>query len=135
MKTILILAITSFAVVSTVSIETNAPDKANDLAKENVVIVFTRKQDFNELVKLKLDQSDKGITLKFRKLVFDDFGKLTEISFNVDCNDGFAGSAGAKLTITPFGFYRKFDNEDSPFGTGDMSDHVRKPSPENEPDP
>lgn len=88
-----------------------------------IEVVFNRKLDFNDIVKIKLDLSQKGIIINFKQLEFDEQGKLNGIDFFVDCKDGFSGGAkasGKELgNERPFGFVRDYsENANSPFGTG-----------------
>jgi len=89
-----------------------------------IEVIFNRHLEFNDLVKIKLDMSQHGIILDYQKLEFDEFGKLTFISFKVDCRDGFSGSASNFGSIelfnqTRLGFYRDYtEGVESPFGTG-----------------
>ena len=89
--------------------------------KQRIEVSFTRKMQFNDLVKLKLDLAEAGITLQYQLLEFDRFGGLKALDFRVNCNDGFSG--GDKHTTilnnTRWGFYRDYrPNVESPFGTG-----------------
>ena len=91
--------------------------------KERIEVSFDRKMEFNDLVKIKLDLAEAGITIQYRLLEFDDQGGLKSLDFKVDCNDGFSG--GAKSTEihnqTRWGFYRDYRvNVESPFGTGGL---------------
>lgn len=65
---------------------------SKELTKDDtkIEILFTRKLDFNDIVKIKLDLSQKGIVLNYKALGFDKEGKLKSISFFVDCKDGFS---------------------------------------------
>jgi hypothetical protein len=97
--------------------------KSNDLQKEEgrIEVSFNRKMQFNDLVKLKLDLAEAGLTLQYQVLEFDGSGGLKSLAFKVDCNDGFSGSAtsNAIYNNTRWGFYRDYrPNIDSPFGTG-----------------
>ena len=89
--------------------------------KDNIEVIFNRRLKFDDLVEIKNDLSEKGITLDFKKLEFDENGGLLVVYFKVDCNDGFSGSAG-KSNLTNqcrFGFYRNYSNgSENPFGTG-----------------
>jgi hypothetical protein len=91
--------------------------------KENVEVVFNRTLKFDDLVSIKNELADKGITLEYKKLEFDENGGLITIYFKVDCNDGFKGSAGkSHLTNqSKIGFYRNYlESSKEPFGTGDL---------------
>jgi len=85
-----------------------------------IEVVFTDQMDFNNLARIKLDLSQKGILINYNKLEFTKEGCLTFIDFSVDCKDGFKGSAEDKLiNKSHFGFYRDYaDDAKSPFATG-----------------
>ena len=90
-------------------------------ARDRITVIFNHTLHFNELVRIKLDMGEKGITLAFKKLEFDENGGLLSIDFNVNCNDGYKGSAQeSNLTDeSKFGFYRDYSkNAKSSFGTG-----------------
>jgi len=93
-----------------------------------IEISFTSKLNFNDIVKIKLDLSEKGIILNYKKLNFDDYGKLEYISFFVDCKDGFSGAASSDLNNqSRFGFFRDYsENAISPFGTGGLNAKTSK---------
>ncbi|HRI21831.1 MAG TPA: hypothetical protein PLA68_12800 [Panacibacter sp.] len=89
--------------------------------EQRIEIIFNHHLIFNDLVKIKLDVSEQGIVLNYKKLGFDDNGKLISIDFFVDCKDGFSGNASSdKVTDrSHFGFYRDYTkNSKFPFGTG-----------------
>lgn len=91
--------------------------------KERIEVSFNRKMEFNDLVKLKLDLAEAGITIQYRLLEFDEQGGLESLDFRVDCNDGFSGSAKSTeiFNQTRWGFYRDYrKNAESPFGTGGL---------------
>lgn len=94
-----------------------------EISDEKVKVIFNRKTSFNELVKIKLDLAEKGITINYKKIVFTDFDELNEISFQVDCNDGFKGSAANPHISNneEFGFVRYLEKDI--FATGDISDY------------
>ncbi|MCW3117439.1 MAG: hypothetical protein JWM28_1521 [Chitinophagaceae bacterium] len=88
-----------------------------------VEVIFNRQLDFNDIVKIKLDLSQKGIVINYNQLGFDKEGKLNAIDFFVDFKDGFSGGASAsgnKLNnLKSFGFVRDYsENAKCPFGTG-----------------
>jgi hypothetical protein len=100
------------------------PSAAVSTENTRIEIIFNQKLKFDDLVKIKSILAEKGITLDYQKLVFNEEKKLSEIDFKVDCQDGYSGSAAAKYLSnhTKFGFYRDYTpNVDSPFGTGDLS--------------
>jgi len=84
---------------------------------------FNNSMDFETLVDIKNKMADLGITLDYLELEFKENGKLKSISFNVDCNDGFAGSASASFNRKDYdiGFFRDYSkNAKVPFRTGTM---------------
>lgn len=94
------------------------PVKLDD---NRIQVVFTRHLKFNDLVKIKLDMAEAGITLDYKKLEFDENGGLMAIAFVVDCNDGFSGGASNYQISnnSKFGFFRDYNEESkTPFGTG-----------------
>jgi len=91
--------------------------------KSKIEVVFNRQLDFNDIVKIKLDLSQKGIVINYKSLAFDENGKLKSIDFYVDCKDGFSGEASESnlLNQSRFGFYRDYSKDTkSPFGTGGL---------------
>lgn len=96
--------------------------KANDTPSK-IEVRFNHQLVFNDLALIKLNLAQKGITLEYKYLKFDDAGKLVAISFTVDCNDGMRGSAdNDKVTNnSTIGFYRDYNKETkSPFGVNDL---------------
>lgn len=89
---------------------------------ERIEVVFNNQMEFDDLVKIRSELKNKGITLGYKKLIFDSEKKLSEIAFEVDCKDGFSGSAACKLdNQTKIGFYRDYTKDsESPFGTGNF---------------
>jgi len=64
-----------------------------------------------EDIKVQLSQVD--ITLEYPILEFNKDGRLKEISFTVDCNDGYKGSASKEFSFINrglIGFYRDYNN-------------------------
>lgn len=100
-----------------------ASDATEDtrLSKDRIEVSFNRKMEFNDLVKIKLDLAEAGITIEYRLLEFDDQGGLKSLDFRVDCHDGFSGGdKNTKISNhTRWGFYRDYrEGVTSPFGTG-----------------
>lgn len=91
------------------------------IQKDKVAVRFNHQMEFNDLVKIKLDLAEAGITIHYEKLVFDRQHKLTEIAFAVDCNDGFSGGAatGNLYDNSEFGFLRDYKGP-VPFATGGL---------------
>lgn len=120
MKKLVSIFIIAVFIISTSSFTNNIPaqNSGND---KRIEVVFNRQLDFNDLVKIKMDLSQKGITINYNSLVFDESGHLEAIRFFVDCHDGFSGSAGdVNLSNkSRVGFYRDYTpGTKLPFGTG-----------------
>lgn len=116
---ILLIVLVFFIVSGFENSET--PKNDDDTNNERIEVIFNSTLKFNDLVKIKLDMAEKGISLMYRELKFNKNGKLISIDFKVDCNDGFSGSAhqNSLSTQSKIGFYRDYsDNTSSPFGTG-----------------
>ena len=97
----------------------NAQSQVN--LKVNVIEVsFSSNLNFEDLADIKDQLTKLNINLTYQSLVFREDGQLKNITFKVDCNDGFNGSAGGKLfKNNKIGFYRDYTlNAASPFGTG-----------------
>jgi hypothetical protein len=97
------------------------PSHGLTVENERIEVIFNSKVDFNDLVNIKLELSEHGIYLDYKRIVYDDYGQLREISFEVDCNDGFSGSARSDKIENhfKFGFYRDYaEGAKSAFGTG-----------------
>ena len=109
-----------FFLLAFVWMQSSASAQTKPAAKTGrIEVIFNGKTTFNELVKLRLDMAEKGISLSYSELKFDRNGGLSEIAFSVNCNDGFSGSAeksnlNNKNTV---GFYRDYEDKDKPFGT------------------
>jgi hypothetical protein len=89
---------------------------------DRIEVIFNRKTTFEQLVKIQSDLKNQNIDLKFSKLRFDETDGLLDIKFQVDCNDGFSGSAEDNnlSNQSRFGFYRDYSSKKSPFGTGEL---------------
>ncbi len=102
---------------------TNNSDKNRPIEKSKIEVEFNRQLDFNYIVKIKLDLSQKEIVINYKSLAFNENGKLKSIDFYVDCKDGFSGGAYENnlLNQSRFGFYRDYSKDaKSHFGTGDL---------------
>jgi len=118
LKTLAIFVVLAIATGFTLDVTESKPGD-----KERIEVSFNRKMEFNDLVKIKLDLAEAGITIKYRLLEFDDQGGLKSLDFKVDCNDGFSGGARSTeiYNQTRWGFYRDYrENVESPFGTGGL---------------
>lgn len=108
------------------SLSSFTPASVNERPRDTtskIEVRFTHLLEFDDLALIKLNMAQKGITLDYKYLKFDDSGKLVAISFRVDCNNGMRGSADSdKVTNNSrIGFYRDYDKEaKSPFGVRDF---------------
>lgn len=103
-----------------------AADNKKDIEtdKKRIEVFYNRTMDFNDLVKIKLDLAENGITINYKLLEFDENDRLKTIDFEVNCYDGFSGSARNTnvQNQSKFGFYRDYsENSASPFGTGNLN--------------
>ena len=90
-------------------------------ATTKVAVFFNRKTTFAQLATIKQDLIKDGIVLNYEKLEFDQSGDLLKISFQVDCKDGFSGSATSESLTDDysFGFLRDYtSNAAKPFVVG-----------------
>ena len=90
---------------------------------EKIEVSFNRTMNAKDLINIKQDLAENGISIEYKTMKFDENGGLKSLDFFVDCNDGFKG--GAKNTNiynqTKWGFYRDYNEKaDSPFGTGSL---------------
>lgn len=114
-----IALIVALAILSSCT-NTRLDQKTAAIKKSNIEVVFNRHLEFNDLVRIKQGLSQKGISIDYKKLSFDNSGKLRSITFFVDCKDGFSGGTEAyNLTNqSQVGFYRDYTKDtSSPFGT------------------
>ena len=122
-KLIISLAfLTIFFFVEGSGVTDNKKDIETD--KKRIEVSLNRTMDFNDLVMIKLDLAENGITINYKLLEFDENNGLRTIDFKVDCHDGFSGSARNTnvQNQSKFGFYRDYDeNSASPFGTGNLN--------------
>lgn len=110
----------AFAVASAFTLNTSEHGRGSN---DRIEVSFNAKMQFNDLVKIKLDLAEAGITIQYRVLKFDDQGGLRALDFKVDCNDGFSGSADnmAITNQTHWGFFRDYRKDvERPFGTGGL---------------
>lgn len=103
-----------------VVVVTTTPD---DISKR-IEIVFTKSTDYGQLAVMKSYCKQRGIALNIRETKYNEREELIYLSFEVDCGDGFSGTASAHILALEgqdkkFGFYRDYSpNSDRPFGTG-----------------
>ena len=88
--------------------------------KGRVEIYFNKETGFSELLMIVRYCEKKGIQLTYKKIEYNDAGQLKSIAFKVDCGDGYAGGASTDKLLqgAKIGFYRDYNDTESPFGTG-----------------
>ena len=89
------------------------------ITEDRIELTFNNEMKADDLKLIKEQLSEKNITINFTSKTFNKEGYLTSIAFEVDCNDGFSGSASSRW-LTKFsniGFYRDYESDKS-FGTG-----------------
>jgi len=95
-----------------------------DKSIKRIEMVVSHKLTLDSLIRIKTILAEKGITVNYKKIDFDDDNKLISIDCEVNCNDGYSGSFGVGLLETlskneKVGFYRDYSKKAySPFGTG-----------------
>ena len=92
---------------------------------EKVFLIITENTTEIELTKIASEfKAEKNITVDFSKTEFTENGKIKTLNFEVDCNDGFKGSAkssGVILKAENSGFSRDYsENSKVPFVIGAM---------------
>jgi hypothetical protein len=90
-----------------------------------VFLIITENTTEIELTKIASEfKAEKNITVDFSKTEFTENGKIKTLNFEVDCNDGFKGSAtssGVILKAKNSGFSRDYsENSKVPFVIGAM---------------
>src|SRR5690606_2515749 len=107
-----------------VSLAENEDFKTSAEKKGKIQVVFSNELTFDDLISIKNEMDSKGITINYKKVEFNQFNHLSAIEYEVDCNDGFAGSYGmnnldSSNSDKKIGFYRDYsENTISPFGLG-----------------
>ena len=89
-----------------------------NLQKENIDVRFDANTSFDQLVEVRDEMSQQGITLIYSRIVFNEYGSLSELAFEVKTNDGFAGTASShNISLKKgLGFYLHYDDDEG-FGT------------------
>jgi len=92
---------------------------------EKVFLIITENTTESELTKIATDfQTKKDIIIDFSKTEFSKNGKIRTLNLEVDCNDGFKGTAkssGVILKSKNSGFSRDYtENSKVPFIIGAM---------------
>jgi len=92
--------------------------------QERLEVNFNKPYTLEELLDIKQEVAEAhGISLVYRELSFDEDGKLVGIFFQVDCGDGFSGSASKNPLDYdhPIGFFRDYrPDATEAFGTGGL---------------
>lgn len=71
---------------------------------EKIEVYFSNKLEFNDLVKMKLDLSQKQIVVNYQFLEFDNDGKLKSIGFTVISEGKYCGSGKTTNLKNEYGF-------------------------------
>ena len=118
--TILSFTIPGFPVSARADKTVTGKDDKND-AKGKFQILFNENVGFTELVMISEHCAKNGIVLSYKIIEYNDDGKLKRLSFRVDCQDGFSGSASTDRLVDniKFGFFRDYrKGVSTPFGVG-----------------
>lgn len=88
---------------------------------------FTNTHTETDLMNIKAELGAQKIILNYTHTAFDANGHLTELSFSVDCQDGFSGTASTKQVPSAgearFGFFRDpRPGAITPFQTGEIKE-------------
>lgn len=99
----------------------------NAQTTRRVEAFFTNTHTKTDLMNIKTELGAQKIILDYTHMAFDANGHLTELSFTVDCQDGFKGSASTKQVPAAgearFGFFRDpRPGAASPFAAGEMKE-------------
>jgi len=96
----------------------------DDKTIKRIEFVISHDLTIDSLVRIKTTLAEKGITLNYKKIDFDDDNRLISIDCDVNCNDGYSGGFGiddleSLSKKEKVGFYRDYTpNAKSSFGTG-----------------
>ena len=96
------------------------------MTDDYIEVKFTKETTQQNLSDIKTALKERNIDIEYTETTFDKTGQLEGISFKVDCNDGYSGSASMStkgivglLTDLDVGFYRDYrENSSSSFGSG-----------------
>ena len=97
------------------------------IENELIEISFNSTMTISDLVYIHSKSLEKDINLNYEEITFYENGTLSSISFKVDCNDGFSGSASGKLLTkkSRVGFQRDYTkNAKIPFRTGALNKNM-----------
>ena len=125
MKKVLLSSLTILSLITMLSftipgIPVNTNYDKND-AKGKFQILFNKNVGFTELVMIAEHCAKNGIVLSYKTIEYNEEGLLKRLSFKVDCQDGFSGSASTDrlLDTNKFGFFRDYrEGVSVPFAVG-----------------
>jgi hypothetical protein len=89
---------------------------------------FVHNHTKTDLMNIKAELSSMNISLEYTHMAFDADGRLTELAFDVDCKDGFKGSAKSDAVPSDlsFGFIRDYrKTATSAFSVGNLTGSVK----------
>lgn len=97
----------------------------NAQSTRRVEVLFSNSHTKTDLANIKAELGAQKILIDYTHTAFDADGRLTEIAFTVDCQDGFKGAAETKQVPAAgegkFGFYRdRRADAKTPFGAGEI---------------
>ncbi|MEO6131955.1 MAG: hypothetical protein ABIQ02_08900 [Saprospiraceae bacterium] len=79
----------------------------NFTSQEDVYVEFTNQTTFDELITIRAQLVEKGVSLEYQMIEFDSTKKLKALSIDAKCDDGFSGTAhstellnGGKITFS-----------------------------------
>ena len=80
------------------------------IEEDFIEISFNSTMDADDLELIRSNLQERKIELNYEETTFYKNGKLSSISFKVDCRDGFSGSASRKFLTknSRFGFQRDY---------------------------
>ncbi len=104
----------------------NAQIQRDVRSKRSIEVIFNNKLNAKDLDNIRHELWQYGIILNYDSREFDKKDRLMSLKFNVDCKDGFSGSA-EKSGLTKdsrFGFFRDYFADATyakpAFGTGEI---------------
>jgi len=126
MKYLSILIITLASVLACSSQMDQTPTEPYlNINEDYVQVIFDTNITQDQLDEIPIKLAEVNITLEYETIEFRKNGKLKEIAFKVDCNDGFSGSASQTFILKSLrtGFYRDYrEGATATFGSGTPKD-------------
>ncbi|RYD81985.1 MAG: helix-turn-helix domain-containing protein [Sphingobacteriales bacterium] len=136
LSTFLVIALAVFTISSKISAQSaREKPKRSVLIQENedetiksIEVGFTSNLNFDSLVTIYNIMRDKGITINYKSIVFDDNNNLMSLDCEVDCNDGMRGNFGSDnlqqgSKDARIGFRRDYNkNAEKSFFTGNLNE-------------